>query len=262
MSQNSIYSLQIKCSDCNFRLSVNDRILYDLNRGANINAELPINTFLLSSNNKFNCTITPPKGFDSIPESAKLTLNLMQSTINNNSQSKQIAAFQTRSFKIDEKNLPKTEDNLSGTINVSVSYKTIIESGIEINNTEAVKYELYDRYLNISRLFQDKKVDDVLSLFYQRNYETANLTGRLQSEIVSDIKIDYEDYVNDSLLELWEFTPEKVFLKVYGYNKLVCLEVANGNQPICFLNRKDRIAIYIPIYFFRNPTSKELEVIR
>ena len=262
MSQSFIYSFQIKCSDCNFQLRINDRILYELKRGANVNAELPINTFLQSSNNKFNCIISPPKGFDSIPEYAKLSLALMRNSINSNNQGQQIASFQTGSYKVDANNPPKLNDLLSGEINSIIDYKSMVESGIEINNTEAIKNELYKKYIEIWKLFKDKKIDEVITLFQQKNIEIANLTGRLLSEVVEDAKKDYQYYVNDSSLELWEFLPEKVSLKIYGYKKLACLEVANGNQPLCFLNRKDRIAIYIPIYFFKNPKSNEFEIIR
>lgn len=262
MSQSFIYSFQIKCSDCNFQLRINDRILYELKRGANVNTELPINTFLLSSNNIFNCNISPPKGFDSIPESAKLSLALMRNSINSNNQGQQIASFQTSSYKADDNNPPKINDLLSGEINSMIDYKSIFESAVEISNTEAIKNELYNKYIEIWKLFKDKKIDEVLTLFNQRNTEISTLTGRLLSEVVDDAKKDYQYYVSDSSLELWEFLPEKVTLKIYGYKKLACLEVANGNQPLCFLNRKDRIAIYIPIYFFKNPKSNQLEIIR
>jgi len=257
-----MYSFQIKCSDCNFQLSINDRPLYELNRGSNVNTELPINTFLLSAKNKFCCTITPPQGFNSIPETAKLSLNLLQNTINSNQPSNQIASFETGSYKVDPDNPPKIKDTLSGGINSIVDYKSIFESANDITNSETVKFEIYNKYVTIWKLFKDKKIDDILALFNQKNIETANLTGTKVSEIVEEIKKDYEYYVNDSSLELWEFAPDKVSLKIYGYNKLACLEVANGNQPICFLNRKDRIAIYIPLFFFKNSRTNEFEIIR
>jgi hypothetical protein len=161
MSQSFIYSLQIKCSDCNFQLRINDRILYELKRGANVNTELPINTFLLSFDNKFNCDISPPKGFDSIPESAKLSLALMRNSINSNNQGQQIASFQTGSYKADDNNPPKINDLLSGKINSLIDYKSIFESAVEISNTEAIKNELYNKYIEIWKLFKDKKIDEV-----------------------------------------------------------------------------------------------------
>ena len=263
MNQSFVYSFKVNCSDCNFRLSINDRTLYHLDRGANVNAELQINTYLLFANNKFNCEIVPPRGINTIPESANITLNLIQNTIGGGKgQGKTIATFQTPSYKSDSKNPPKTNDGLSGDLKTIMAGKSVFETGLQINNNTALKTELYEKYRQISDLLKNEDIVSVLELFKTRNKDVAGLTGRKEEDIRTAIKKDYTSYVTDTSLALWDFSPEKVSVKIYGNNKLACLEVANGNQPICFINRKDRIAIYIPLYFFRNPISKELEIIR
>lgn len=254
------YSLQIKCSDCNFHLVVNDRSLYHLDRGANLNTQLPINTFFLPSGNEFNCTITPIKGSDTISETAKLVIKLMQESTDG--ESKQISSFETPSYKVDEKNPAKSNDSLSGELKMSISYKPVLETGLALNDSPALKNELYEKYQNILTFLKENKIDEILSSFAIRNQDIASLNGQSVTELSEGIKKDYQSYVNDSSLELWEFSKDKVYLKIYGNNKIACLEVANGNQPICFMNRKDRIAIYIPLYFFRNPNTKQLDVIR
>jgi len=254
------YYLIIKCVDCNFRLLVNDRPLYHLDRGANINTQLPINSFYLPAGNQFNCIITPVKGFNTISETSKLIIKFIQDLPYGDS--KEISSFETPSYKVDEKNPAKSSDNISGELNMSIPYKPVLSTGLSLNDALTLKNELYGKYYNVLILLKEKKVDEVVSLFSLRIKDIAGLNGQSESEITEGVKKDYQSYVDDSSLELWEFTIDKVFVKIYGNKKIACLEVANGNHPICFLNRKDRIAIYIPLYFFRNSTTQQLEVIR
>jgi hypothetical protein len=256
-----MYYLKINCSDCNFHLSVNDRLLYKLDRGGNVNTQLPINTFLLASDNKFECNIIPPKGMEIIPHSAYLKITLLQVESSNKNE-RTISTFQTPSYKQDDKNPAKAKDTLSGDLGVQLRYKPLMESGITLNSTPALKAELFNKYTTISQFLKSKNVDAVMDLLRLKNQDVASVTEEKSDKITSEIKTDYQSYVNDTSLELWNFTDDKVFLKLYCKNKLACLEVANGNQPLCFINRKDRIAIYVPIFFFRNPATKELEIIR
>ena len=262
MSNQIIYTIKINCNDCNFILIVNDRPVLDFSRGANINTELPVNTFLQNGQNAFNCKIVPPKGQEIMPESARVKITIIENNGDSNNPSKELVTVNTPSFKPEDGEQPPTQSELHGNFLAVVYFTSILPLGADFIFSEFLKNEIFQAYMNLRDAFKNKDISEVMRLLSLKIKEYSGLKGTSLIDMENEMREDYLRYINDATLELWEFTIDKVHLKIYGHNKLACLEVKNGNQPICFINRPDHIAIYIPVYFYRNSQNKMLEIIR
>jgi hypothetical protein len=262
MNQQLIYTLKINCNGCNFNLMVNDRSLLKLDRGSNINTEIPCNTYLNNGLNEFICNITPTQGQENLSETSFVKIMIMEVDESNANSSKEISSFDTPSFKPEEGKQPYTQFDLVGKFSVTINFISLCNTGVQFVHSDYLHNELFIAYMELWQAFKSRNIDKVMRLLSLKIKESAGLKGSSVDEMEKEMRADYLNYMNDSSLQLWEFTPEIVFLKIYGYNKLACLEVKNGNQPICFINRADHLAIYIPVYFFRNPVNQVLEIIR
>jgi hypothetical protein len=241
---------------------VNDRPLLNFNRGSNINTEIPFNTFLNNGINEIWCKIIPPRGQDILSDTAFVRITILESGLNNSEPSRELNKFNTPSFKADQDSGPYAQYILETRFTVSILYNSVLSAGLDFISSGTLQIELFQAYMEFREAFQTKNIDKVMRLLTLKINETAALKGTSPAEMENEIRADYLGYISDPSLELWEFTEDKVFLKIYARGKLACLEVKNGNQPLCFINRTDHIAIYIPLYFFRDSVSAQLKVIR
>jgi len=241
---------------------VNDMPLLILNRSTSINTEIPGNTFLYNGINEFTCKIIPPRDQDVFSESAFVKISVIEGSASNANASREINVFKTPSFKPEEGSEPYRQYSLEGKFSASIFYLSALPGGINFNISEYLQNELFQAYTELWNAFRVKDIDTVMRKLTLKIKETAGLKGSSLIEMEKEMRGDYISYMNNSSLQLWEFTIDKVFLKIYGRNKLACLEVRNGNQPLCYINRADHLAIYIPVYFYRNSQTQLLEVIR
>lgn len=262
MNTQPLYNLRINCVDCNFTLSINDIKFLEFRTGANLNTELPINTFLHNGINLISCEIHPTTGIKNLPEIATVKIVITKTDNDTNASEKIISTFTTPLFSHSEKAIPITKYLLNGEFIASVVYNSRLKDGLTISTSDFTIKELFNNYMYIFNLFRVKDLDGVIQKLKTKIIETASLKGIDQNELEKEIRLDYETYLNDASLELWEFTLEKLTLKLYYANKLACFEIKNGNQPICFINREAHYSIYIPFYFYRNPDSNKFEIIR
>jgi hypothetical protein len=262
MSAQPFYTLDISSSDCHFNLFVNDIPLLRFNKGGNISTELPLNAFLLKNPNKISCEILPIKGQATIAEPAKVKISIIEGSIDGRIPGKSVASFQAPSFVVSKTNPPKQAFKMDGSFAANIVSSSQLENGLSMVAGEKLKTELFEKYQKLHQLFKEKDIAGVMKAMALKNAEYAAATGQPLSDVEYEMRKDYTAHVNDASYELWEFTPDKVFLKLYNNNRLACLEVQNGNQPLCFVNRTDHIAMYLPVYFFRNPKFNTLEVIR
>jgi len=262
MSQQLTYSIKTNCSDCNFVILINDRPVINFNRGTNIKTEIPINVFLKDGTNIFACKVVPPKDQDILSESAFLKITIIENNENADNPIREVSVFNTPSFKPEDDDPPYTQYSLDGKFTTSILFSSVLSSGFDLKNIEYLHNELFQAYMVLWQAFKSGNIDTVMRLLALKIKESAGLKGTPLLEMEKEMRADYLHYMSDSTLQLWEFTPEKVFLKIYGNNKLACLEVKNGQQPICFINREEHLAIYIPVFFYRNPQNQMLEIIR
>lgn len=262
MSKQNLYSIKITCVDCNFALLVNDIKFFDFKSGANVNTQLPLNTFLQPGVNSISCKVFASDKAPFLASTAVLKLIIIEESGSANIPAKELNIFSTPSFESSEKKLPTPTYDLVGKFSTTISFNSVLSKGLNFTNTDSIKKEVFDKYINLYNLLKAKNLDAFMEQLKLKCIETASLDGTNLNELKENMRIDYNTYLKNSALELWEFNYGKVFLKIYNNGKLACLEVKNGNQPLCFINKQDQYAIYIPVYFYRNPENNQLEIIR
>lgn len=261
MPDQPFYEASLSCLDCHFNFLINNIPVLSFSKGANINTELAINSFLKPGTNQLTCEIKPLKGQAAISEKAFVKISILEQ-LPESDKSIQKESFQTPSFKITEKNPAMPSFRLEGAIASSISFTSVLFSGIPLNPGVELKSELFKQYEKIWLWFKSKDVRSVMEACTLRNTEYALLMNLSKEELEQEIERDYQGYLNDATMKLWEFSMDKVSLQLHQNGRLATLQLENGKQPLCFYNKEDAIAIYIPFYFFRNPQSLKLEIVR
>lgn len=256
MSNQILYFVEIKSSDCHFNLTINDRTVIRFDNAFNINVTIPLNTFLFDGKNRLACNIFSAYGKATpLAPPAQVKIRILQFD-------QELLSLTTPSFVPAANTAPQMEYFFNQDFKAQVKFESHISKGIEIQNNEQMRKEIYSLYLSFWSNLKSRNISAVMRLLDLKNFECAHLRGISLEEETRELQRDYQYYINDSSLSLWEPSFEKVFLKVEGYNKVAHLELKNGNSPICFVNAPNRVAVYIPIFCYRAPETGLLQIIR
>jgi hypothetical protein len=257
---NKIYSLQINTTSCNFSLYLNGCEIFNYKGSMPIQLTIPVNEWLIGNENKFQLTITPSDGSTELNTDTNASISVITNYRNESKlNAKKLKEYPLPRLSGDrsEKEVKKSEV-ITGEFISPLEYENTFYNTVEEISTFQ-KEDIYEAYKKLHSIFKRKDTDAFLKAI---NFKLSEFSKAYNLKKEDEMRRQGSFFERLVAADLFLLDINRVRAKYILPNRLVLLEDEEGDQPIYFYDRLNKLQLGYPVYWGKLAGNNELSIIR
>jgi hypothetical protein len=257
---NKIYSLQISTASCNFSLYLNGCEILNYKDSMPIQLTIPVNEWLIGNENKFQLIITPPDGSTALNRDTNASISVITNYRNESKlNAKKLKEYQLPRFSGDRsQNEVKKSEVINGEFISPLVYENTFYNILE-DISMIQKEDIYEAYKKLHSIFKTKDNDAFIKAI---NFKLSEFSKAYNLKREEEIKRQSSFFTKLVSTDLFLLDINRVSAKYILPDRLVLLEDKEGDQPIYFYDRLNKLQLSYPVYWGKLAGKKELSIIR
>lgn len=255
----TIYIASISASNCNYEFWIDD-FRADLQMGDQSTVyELPINQWLQKKNTSLSLTLKPLSRDTSLSAASYCNIIFFACTVNASGhiQSRNVI----KEMKVDylDQELQKTGGILPGySVKDSLSLEAFNDDPIPLQPLSVDFGQVEKLYKEVAELIKDRRINELMAMMETKTGHFAKRYHVAVSQENNRRRLIWEDLMEKNLEPLLF---EGCRIKYYNDRKMVCLENADGDQPLYFTDDIDVAHVYYPLFFGKVKGANEWKIV-
>lgn len=251
------YLLRLSANDISYDIKLNDCPVFEFKHEVRLNADFPVNQWLISGNNLLSVNIKANKQREFLSVGDTCNIEIVKRTEGKNGIEETSVAALNKTIKDYDSKQNLRNMSLTQTFNADINIGPWLwTKDSQANDLPETLKALTAELQELHSIIKEKEINKLSKKLELRDIDmaAANYTD-LETEQGLTIS-EFESFFDSPNLVLQEIDLKVLTIKLFGNRKLVRIDTLAGNSPIVLSDIEGHYDVFLPFIFCRDEQKK------